>query len=82
MIDDTLATCVRDAWWNALGRTDVGGGENFFVIGGHSMLGIRMMAALSTAVGKRLPIRLLFNNPTLDELTQAVAVALAPQGSE
>ncbi|MGW6985339.1 amino acid adenylation domain-containing protein [Streptomyces sp. NPDC054932] len=58
-------------WSELLGIERIGTGDNFFALGGHSMLIIKVMAA---ARKKRLPISLqmLYQTGTLGELAAAV----------
>ncbi|WP_158924332.1 non-ribosomal peptide synthetase [Streptomyces broussonetiae] len=52
----------------ALGVPDVGVHENFFDLGGHSLMIVRMLAKVRSVFGVRLPIRALFEAPTVAEL--------------
>ncbi|MEU1516068.1 amino acid adenylation domain-containing protein [Streptomyces sp. NPDC005811] len=58
-------------WAQLLGAERIGTGDNFFALGGHSMLIIKVMAA---ARKKRLPVSLqmLYQTETLGELAAAV----------
>ncbi len=55
--------------------------DNFFQLGGHSLLGTQLMAKLEKEFGVALPLKLLFEAPTVAGLADAV-VRLAPSGRE
>ena len=51
-----------------LGLPDVGRDDNFFLVGGHSMMGTQLIARVRDAFGVDLTLRTLFAAPTLREL--------------
>ena len=62
-------------WCQVLSIDRVGVHDNFFELGGHSLLGTRVMARVRDGFGLELPLRSLFDGPTLAE--QAVCLARA-----
>ncbi len=64
---------IAGIWAEVLGRERVGIREEFFEIGGHSLLGTRVMSRLRKAFGTDLPLRMLFERPTVAALAEALA---------
>jgi hypothetical protein len=60
--------------WSDLFEIPVNGTEtNFFSLGGHSLLAARVVARLRKAAGVPVPVKLVFQFPTIGELALAVA---------
>jgi amino acid adenylation domain-containing protein len=63
---------VADIWSQLLGLDEVGVDENFFELGGHSLLATTLIARLREAFQVELPLRCLFENPTVGGLAAAI----------
>jgi acyl carrier protein len=50
----------------------VGVDENFFMLGGHSMLGAQLIARIGDRFGVEMSLRSLFDNPTVAEMAVEV----------
>lgn len=79
--EDEVQAAIAEAWAEVLGLDEVGVTERFFDIGGHSLLATRLGRALTERFDLRVPLRVLFEAPTVRE--QAVALeALAVAEAE
>jgi amino acid adenylation domain-containing protein len=63
-------------WCQVLRVERVGIEDNFFEAGGHSLLATQLMARVSAAFRVELPLRTLFESPTVAGLAMEVEVAL------
>jgi amino acid adenylation domain-containing protein len=70
---------VAGIWASSLGVPDVGLNANFFDVGGHSLLATKVISRVRSAFEVNLPLRALFDNPTVAGLTRAVEEALAAE---
>jgi amino acid adenylation domain-containing protein len=59
-------------WMEVLKKERIGVTDNFLDLGGHSLLAIRMLGKISKTFGVRLPLRTLFDAPTVTELGEIV----------
>ncbi|HVH11510.1 MAG TPA: non-ribosomal peptide synthetase, partial [Longimicrobium sp.] len=59
---------IATVWEEVLGISGVGVDDNFFEVGGHSMLVARMQEALRTALGREVSVVELFQYPTVGAL--------------
>ncbi|HEU4883511.1 MAG TPA: amino acid adenylation domain-containing protein, partial [Longimicrobium sp.] len=63
-----LEARIAALWQDLLGVEEVGAEDNFFDLGGHSLLLIRMQARLSQEMGREVPVVELFQRPTVRSL--------------
>jgi amino acid adenylation domain-containing protein len=70
---------LADIMAEVLGLDRVGVHDNFFELGGHSLLGIRVVARVRKAFRVELPLRRLFEEPTVAALAPEIASAPAAQ---
>lgn len=62
-----------------LGRPSIEAEDNFFMLGGHSMLGVQLVARIRDVFGVKLTLRQLFTAPTVAGLSTEVARLTKPQ---
>jgi amino acid adenylation domain-containing protein len=65
-------------WKEVLGADEVRLEDNFFELGGHSLLATQLVSRIRAAFGIDLPLRRLFERPSLGELTATLQDELAP----
>ena len=63
---------IVDIWEQVLGIKGIGIRENFFRIGGHSLLAAQVASMITREMNVELPISVLFEKVTIEELAQAV----------
>ncbi|MBZ9779961.1 non-ribosomal peptide synthase/polyketide synthase [Pseudomonas sp. REP124] len=72
-----LEAAVAKVWAEVLGRDSVGVEDNFFTLGGHSLLATQIVARLRAHFKLELPLRVLFEQPTVALLALAIAARQA-----
>ncbi|HXO22566.1 MAG TPA: amino acid adenylation domain-containing protein [Thermoanaerobaculia bacterium] len=63
-------------WCALLGLSEVGVEDSFFDLGGHSLLFTRLASRLRAQFGVEVPLRVLFDAPTIVQMTVAIAALL------
>jgi amino acid adenylation domain-containing protein len=66
------------------GYSEIDAHQNFFLLGGHSMLGVQLVSRIRQAFGVKLTLRQLFGGPTVAAVSAEVERLLAqtPSGAE
>jgi acyl carrier protein len=60
-------------WRELLGIEQIGIHDKFFELGGHSLLLTRLASRIHRTFGVEVPLRVLFNTPTVVDMTTAIA---------
>lgn len=76
-VEKLLATI----WLELLGVGEIGVRDNFFEMGGHSLLAVRLFAQIEKYFDKRLPLATLFQAPTIAQLAEIIQKDWAPRWS-
>jgi amino acid adenylation domain-containing protein len=75
---DPVEQAVVRHWEAVLKLHPISVRDNFFEIGGHSLLAVNLIARLEQEFGRRLPLATLFRRPTVEKLAQSLREQTAP----
>jgi amino acid adenylation domain-containing protein len=78
--DEELRDGIASVWEALLGCPVKDGEANFFGLGGHSLTAVQAIAGIRDVLGREVPLREIFEHPTLAAFT--ARVALAPQAGQ
>jgi amino acid adenylation domain-containing protein len=71
--DSALAAVIAEVWSDVLGVAKVGLNDDFFALGGHSLVATRVISRLREALEVEVPLRLLFAHSSVGALATALA---------
>ncbi len=69
---DELELQLVKIWEKVLGIKPIGVNDNFFDIGGHSLLALRVFGYTEKLTGKKLALSTLFNYPTIRQIAEVI----------
>ena len=69
---DDVETVIANVWAEILKLDRVGINDNFFELGGHSLLATQLVTRLRQMLRIALPLRALFDAPTVAELAEVI----------
>ena len=75
-----LEADLAQIWAELLGHQEIGVHDQFFDLGGHSLLATSLVARIGAQMGHELPVRTIFENPTIAALAARLE-SLDPGGS-
>ena len=64
---------LADIWQALLKTPKIGRHDNFFDLGGHSLIAVQLMAAIQQKIGKKIPLSALLERPTLSAFAPLLA---------
>lgn len=67
---------VANIWGTILRLDGIGVNDNFFELGGHSLLGTQVISRVREAFSVEIPLRTLFESPTIGGMAESVEHAL------
>ena len=73
---DPMELQLTEIWQEVLGVSRVGVTDDFFELGGSSLLGASVVTKINKKVGSNLPLSILFQAPTVADMTVAVTQML------
>ncbi len=68
-----IQTTLVAIWEKLLNRRPIGVRDNFFDLGGHSLLLTRLISQIQKQLGQRLPIATVFESPTIEALASVLS---------
>jgi acyl carrier protein len=75
--ETVVETATASILAELLGIDEIGIDQNFFLLGGHSMLGAQVIVRLEDLFGVELTLRRLFDHPTVAEIATEVERLMA-----
>jgi acyl transferase domain-containing protein len=81
MTAEALTSQIEAIWAKAFGLGPIDAGQDFFALGGESLLALQILNRIRESVGVELSLRDFFERPTVEGLVERVRAARA-QGGE
>jgi hypothetical protein len=75
---EELELAVARVWEDIFGIAPIGRNDNFFGLGGDSVVGLELMELMAERLGVRAPIVLLFQYPSVRELSEIIRAEFTP----
>jgi amino acid adenylation domain-containing protein len=76
---DDLERELTEIWERVLGVEAIGIRDNFFDLGGHSLMAVSLFSQIEQTFGKNLPLATLFKAPTIEQLASFLRQEKPPQ---
>lgn len=73
---------LAEIWANLLRCERVGAEDNFFDLGGHSLLATQIVSRIRDAFGQTIPLRMMFETPTVANLAEYLSAHNAAETVE
>jgi len=79
---ESIVATLTSWWQDLLGVEQVGLDDDFFALGGHSLIGVRLFARIRKAWHVDLELAILFEARTIRHLTEVIAELRQPAAAE
>ncbi|MFJ5548550.1 amino acid adenylation domain-containing protein [Streptomyces sp. NPDC093225] len=63
---------IAGVWSEVLGRPEIGAEDDFFALGGHSLMALRVVGRLKKDLGRPVPVKDVYKHPRLRDLAAYV----------
>lgn len=80
--ETTTEKSIANIWSEILRLNNIGREDNFFDLGGHSLLATRTISRIRTVFGVEVPLRSLFEAPTIRGLSRLIEVLVNERNDE
>jgi amino acid adenylation domain-containing protein len=77
-----LEEVISSLWAHVLEQDEIDRSESFFALGGDSITGVRLLSLVRNVFHVEVPLRRLFEEPTVKALARAVQTAAAPEAGD
>jgi aspartate racemase len=67
---DPLEARLLALWEEVLGVPGIGVKDDFFALGGHSLVAVRLMRQIERLFGQALPLNVLYTHPTVEDVAR------------
>ncbi|MBK9699348.1 MAG: amino acid adenylation domain-containing protein [Flavobacteriales bacterium] len=67
---NTIERALAAIWGRVLNASDIGIHDDFFDLGGHSLIGIQLLGLVEQELNRTLPLKSLFEAPTIAQFTE------------
>jgi amino acid adenylation domain-containing protein len=72
-ISDAIEELIAQTWAAVLGQDQISATDNFFALGGHSLVALQVVAQLKKRMGVVIPTRMVYQHPELRDLAAQVS---------
>jgi amino acid adenylation domain-containing protein len=79
---NTLELKLVQCWEQLFGFGPISVKDNFFDLGGHSLLAVPMVTMAEKSLGRKIPLSLLFQEPTIERIARSLQRQTGPAISE